>query len=178
MGLDANGQDDFTATLPLVEEYTIGATYKITPEWKLSADFNYTGWERYNKLTLDFANAPVGNQASDPTVLVTPKDFHNTKTFRVGTEYAFNSMISGRLGWYWDESPYSDEHFIPETPSFDANVFTGGIGLNFNRFGVDLAVAKSFPKSRMVDNQYYNFTGQAKAESFYFGLGLRYNLIK
>lgn len=178
VGLDANGQDDFTATLPLVEEYTIGATYKITPEWKLSADFNYTGWERYNKLTLDFANAPVGNQASDPTVLVTPKDFHNTKTFRVGTEYAFNSMISGRLGWYWDESPYDDEHFIPETPSFDANVFTGGIGLNFNSFGLDLAVAKSFPKSRMVNNQYYNFTGQAKAESFYFGLGLRYNLIK
>jgi long-subunit fatty acid transport protein len=41
--------------LPLVEEYTIGLTYKITPKWLVSADFNYHGWERYSKLTLDFA---------------------------------------------------------------------------------------------------------------------------
>ena len=37
-----------------------------------SADFNYHGWERYSKLTLDFENAQVGNQA-DKTVLVSPK---------------------------------------------------------------------------------------------------------
>jgi long-chain fatty acid transport protein len=27
-----------SATLPLVEEYTIGLTYKITPKWLVSAD--------------------------------------------------------------------------------------------------------------------------------------------
>lgn len=176
IGLDANGQDNFKATLPLVDEYTIGATYKITPKWKMSADFNYTGWSGYDKLTLDFENAKVGNQPGDATVLVTPKNFHNTKTIRVGTEYKFTDMIAGRLGWYFDEAPYSDENFIPETPSFDAHVITGGLGLNFNTFGVDLAVAKSFPKSRVFNNPQYNFAGQAKASTFYFGLGLRYNL--
>ncbi len=177
IGLDANGQDAFKATLPLVDEYTIGATYKVTPKWQVSADFNYTGWERYNKLTLDFENAKVGNQASDATVLVTPKNFHNTKTIRLGTEYKFSSVIAGRLGYYWDEAPYSDKNFIPETPSFNANVITGGLGLNFNAFGIDLAVAKSFPNSRNFNNTYYNFAGQAKASTLYFGLGLRYNLI-
>lgn len=175
LGLDANGQDSFKATLPLVDEYTIGISYKVTPKWKLAADFNYTGWERYDKLTLDFAHAPIGNQA-DPTVLVTPKNFHNTKTIRLGTEYAFTNMIAGRLGWYYDESPYDDKNFIAETPSFDSNVITGGLGLNFGSFGVDLAAAKAFPKARQVDNAYYNFSGQAKADAFYFGLGLRYNL--
>lgn len=178
IGLDGNGQDAFKATLPLVDEYTIGVTYKVTPKWKLAADFNYTGWGQYDKLTLDFANAPVGNQADDPTVLVTPKNFHNTKTFRLGTEYAFTDMFAGRLGWYYDESPYEDKDFIPETPSFDANVITAGLGLNFGSFGVDIAAAKSFPKSRNVENAYYNFYGQAKASSLYLGLGLRYNLIK
>lgn len=178
MGLDANGQDKFKATLPLVDEYTIGVSYKVTPKWKVAADFNYTGWSEYHALKLDFANAPVGNQPNDATVLVTPKNFENTRTFRLGTEYKFTDMIAGRLGWYYDESPYSDENFIPETPSFDANVFTAGLGLNFGSFGADLAVAKSFPKSRMVENEYYNFYGQAKANTLYFGLGLRYNLIK
>lgn len=173
--LDASGQDKFTATLPLVEEYTIGATFKATERWKISADFNYTGWEDYSSLTLDFANAPVGNQASDPTILKTPKNFHNTKTFRVGTEYKFSDMIAARAGWYWDEAPYEDKDFIPETPSFDANVFTAGLGLKFGGLGVDIAGAMSFPKSRTFNNQYYNFQGQAKANTYYFGLGLNYN---
>ena len=176
LGLNAQGQDGFTATLPLVDEYTIGLTYRVTPKWLVSADFNYHGWERYNKLTLDFANAPIAtNNPSDPTVLSTPKNFHNAKTFRFGTQYMFSDKFAGRLGYYYDESPYTDEYFIPETPSFDASVITGGIGYKFGKRGVDLAAAISFPESRQVKNAYYNFYGQAKAKAMYFGLGLSYN---
>lgn len=174
--LDASGQDKFTATLPLVDEYTIGATYKVTPKWRVSADFNYTDWERYSQLALDFENAPVGNQPSDVTKLVTPKNFRNTKTFRLGTEYLFSDKIAGRLGWYYDESPYSDKYFIAETPSFNMNVFTAGLGLKITpALGVDLAGAMAFPHARKVDNSYYNFYGEAKAKAFYFGMGLSYN---
>ncbi|KFC23843.1 OmpP1/FadL family transporter [Epilithonimonas lactis] len=175
IGLAATGGvDNFTATLPLVDEITLGATYKVTPKWQVSADFNYHGWERYNKLTLDFANAPVGNQA-DPTILVAPKNFKNTKTFRVGTQYMVTDMIAARLGWYYDESPYSDENFIPETPSFDSYVVTAGLGFKFNKLGVDLAGGYAMPQSRNVNNSYNSFYGQAKAKAFYFGLGLSYN---
>ena len=176
IGLAATGGvDNFKATLPLVDEITLGATYKVTPKWLVSADFNYHGWERYNKLTLDFANAPVGNQASDPTILVAPKNFKNAKTFRVGTQYMINDMIAARAGWYYDESPYSDENFIPETPSFDNYVVTAGVGLKFNKLGVDLSGAYAMPQSRNVNNAYNSFYGQAKAKVFYFGLGLSYN---
>ncbi len=174
-GLDANGQDKFKAVLPLAEEYTVGATYKVTPRWQLSADFNYTGWSRYNSLTLDFDKAQLGNQANDPTVLVTPKNFKNTKTWRFGTQYMVNDKIAARLGYYYDESPYTDENFIPETPSFDSNVVTAGLGFKLNRFGIDLGAGMAFSKSRAVENDYYNFYGQAKAKAFYFGLGLSYN---
>ncbi|MBK1894591.1 OmpP1/FadL family transporter [Chryseobacterium paridis] len=174
LGLGANGQDSFTATLPLVEEYTVGLTYKITPKWLVSADFNYHGWERYSKLTLDFANAPIGNQA-DPTVLVAPKNFRNSKTFRLGTQYAFSNMIFGRLGAYYDESPYSDNNFIAETPSFNTYVVTGGVGFKLKQFGVDIAGGYAMPQARDVNNTNLGFVGQAKARAFYFGLGLSYN---
>ncbi|MDC8106161.1 MULTISPECIES: OmpP1/FadL family transporter [Chryseobacterium] len=174
LGLGANGQDGFSATLPLVEEYTIGLTYKITPKWLVSADFNYHGWERYSKLTLDFANAPIGNQA-DPTVLVAPKNFRNSKTFRLGTQYAFSDMIFGRLGAYYDESPYSDNNFIAETPSFNTYVVTGGVGFKLKQFGVDIAGGYAMPQARDVNNANLGFYGQAKARAFYFGLGLSYN---
>ncbi len=176
LGLDASGKDTFKATLPLVDEYTIGVTYKVTPKWLVSGDFNYSGWDRYNSLTLDFANAPIGNQPNDPTVLVSPKNFQSTQTWRVGTQYQVNDMIAARAGYYYDESPYTDENFQAETPSFDSSVFTAGLGFKFSRgIGVDLAGGIAFPKSREVKNVYNNFYGQAKAKAFYFGLGLSYN---
>lgn len=174
VGLDANGQDKFKAILPLVDEYTIGVTYKVTPKWQVSGDFNYSGWDRYSQLRLDFENAPIGNQA-DPTVLVSPKNFQSTQTWRVGTQYMFTDNFAARLGYYHDESPYTDENFIPETPSFDANVITGGIGYKWKGLGIDLAGAYNFQTARMVNNSNLNFFGQAKAKAFYFGLGLSYN---
>ena len=174
LNVGADGQDAFTAELPLVDEYIIGLTYRITPKWLVSADFNYHGWERYSKLTLDFENAQVGNQA-DKTVLVSPKNFKNAKTFRIGTQYMLTDKLAGRLGYYFDESPYEDKYFIPETPSFDASVFTAGLGYKFGKLGVDLAAALSFPEARKVNNDFLSFRGQAKAKAMYLGLGFTYN---
>ncbi len=175
LGLNSSGTDGFTATLPLVEEYTIGLTYKVTPKWLVSADFNYHGWSRYSQLTLDFASAPLATGNPDPTVVVAPKNFRNAKTFRLGTQYAFSDMIYGRLGAYYDESPYSDDHFIPETPSFNTYVVTGGVGFKLKQFGVDIAGGYAMPQSRNVNNKTLGFYGQAKATAYYFGLGLSYN---
>lgn len=175
LGLDANGQDKFKAILPLVDEYTLGVTYKITPKWQISGDFNYSGWDRYQQLTLDFENAPVGNQPDDPTKLVSPKNFHSTQSWRVGTQYMVTDNFAARLGYYYDESPYSDENFIPETPSFNANVITGGIGYKWKGLGIDLSGAYNFQTPRTVNNSYLDFYGQAKAKAYYFGLGLSYN---
>ena len=174
LNVGADGQDAFTAELPLVDEYIIGLTYRITPKWLVSADFNYHGWERYSKLTLDFENAQVGNQA-DKTILVSPKNFKNAKTFRIGTQYMLTDKLAGRLGYYFDESPYEDKYFIPETPSFDASVVTAGLGYKFGKLGVDLAAALSFPEARKVNNDYLSFRGQAKAKAMYLGLGFTYN---
>lgn len=175
LGLDANGQDKFKAILPLVDEYTLGVTYKITPKWQISGDFNYSGWDRYQQLTLDFENAPVGNQPDDPTKLVSPKNFRSTQSWRVGTQYMVTDNFAARLGYYYDESPYSDENFIPETPSFNANVITGGIGYKWKGLGIDLSGAYNFQTPRTVNNSYLDFYGQAKAKAYYFGLGLSYN---
>lgn len=175
LGLDANGQGKFTATLPLVDEYTIGATYRITPKWQVSADFNYYGWGQYDTLTLDFESARLGNQPTDRTLSVSPKNFKNSFALRFGTQYMITEKIAGRLGYYYDESPYDDENYIPDTPSHNNNVITAGLGFKFNKFGVDLSGGYALFQRRDVKNAYYNFYGEAKAKAIYFGLGLSYN---
>jgi long-chain fatty acid transport protein len=85
-------------------------------------------------------------------------------------------MIAARAGYYYDESPYSDENFQAETPSFDSNVITAGLGFKFGKgLGVDVAGGLALPKSRDVKNANTSFYGQAKAKAYYFGLGLSYN---
>ena len=175
LNLDANGQDGFKATLPLVDEYTIGATYKVTPKWQISADFNYQGWDQYNSLVVDFDNALAGNVPTDMTVSSTPKNFKSTRIYRIGTQYMLTDKLAGRLGYYYDESPYDDKDYALESPSFDANVVTGGIGYKVGKLGIDLSGAYNFMKSRAVDNDFSNFRGQAKGKAYYFGLGLSYN---
>lgn len=178
LGLDTMGQDKFTATLPLVDEITVGATYKITSKWLVSADFNYSGWDRYNKLTLDFANAPIGNQPGDNTKSTSIKNFQNSKTVRIGSQYMLTDKIAARAGYYYDESPYTDDNFQAETPSFDSNVFTAGFGFQVTKgFGVDVAGGLAFPMRRQVLNTNLNLIGQAKAKAYYFGLGLSYNIL-
>jgi len=175
LGLDANGADTFTASLPLVEEYSVGITYDLTPRWSVSGDISYYGWGHYKTLQLDFAHAQVGNDPSDPTISTSPKNFKNSTTWRIGTEYKFTDYIAGRLGYYYDESPYSNKNFSPETPSMDQNAITGGLGFRFGSFGVDLAASYVFMQSRKASNSFYNMTGQLKGNAFLFGLGLSYN---
>lgn len=174
LGVPASGKDNFSAILPLPEEFMLGLSYKVTPKWMLSADFNYQGWSKYTKLTLDFDHATVGNTA-DLTVKSIPKNFKNSKVFRLGTQYMLTDKLAGRLGYYWDESPYTDRNWIPETPSFNAHVVTGGIGYKFGKLGVDAAASYTIGDARKVDNTYFNLYGQARAKVFTFGLGLSYN---
>lgn len=175
LNLDANGQDKFTAVLPLVDEYTIGATYKVSPKLSVSGDFNYSGWSRYQNLTIDFEKANAGNQPNDPTKSVSPRNWENTRTYRIGGQYMISENFAARLGYYYDESPYSDENFIADSPSFDANVITGGFGFKYKMVGIDVAGGYNFQKTRDVKNDFNNFYGQAKAKAYYFGLGLSYN---
>ncbi|NAW50620.1 outer membrane beta-barrel protein [Elizabethkingia argentiflava] len=174
LGLNSQGSDSFTANLPLVDEYTIGLTYKLTPQWSVSGDFNYYGWEQYSKLDIHFANMRP-DPSSNSHVYSSPKNFKNTKSYRIGTQYWFNNIVAGRLGYYYDESPYDDQYFSPETPSMNNNSITGGIGFKFKNFGIDLAASYNFFKSRNVSNDFYGINGQIKGNALIFGLGLSYN---
>ncbi|WP_124640323.1 MULTISPECIES: OmpP1/FadL family transporter [Amniculibacterium] len=174
LNIPASGKDNFSAVLPLAEEFMLGVSYKVTPKWMLSADFNYQGWSKYSKLVLDFEHATVGN-TSDPTIKSIPKKFQNSKVFRVGSQYMITDKFAGRVGYYWDESPYSDQNWIPDTPSFNAHVITGGFGYKFGRLGIDAAASYTFGDARKVENSYYNLIGQARAKVLTFGLGLSYN---
>ncbi len=175
--LFTTANDRFNATLPLASEFTLGLTYRVTPRWSVSADWNVQGWERYKYLVFDFEQNHVGNDPYDKTISESPKDYMTSNTFRVGTEYMATDKLALRLGYYYDQSPVKDAYWNPETPSTDNNAVTAGIGYSFfnNKLMLDLTGMYYVGQQRRVANEFYNFYGDAKLHSYMIGFGVTWN---
>ena len=80
----------FNADLPLPAELTAGLSFNVTKKWMIAFDFNRTMWSAYKSLTVDFDN-------NVPTS-VNARNYHDTNTFRVGTQYVVNDKFTFRAG--------------------------------------------------------------------------------
>ncbi|MEQ3662070.1 MAG: outer membrane protein transport protein [Flavobacterium sp.] len=162
----------FNADLPLPGEFTSGLSYQVTDKWMLAFDYNYTLWNVYKSLDVEFNNGL-------PTS-VNPRNYKNASTYRVGTQYAATDKFTFRAGWYFDESPVQDGYFAPETPRNDSMGFTGGLTYQVNqKFGVDFSFL--YLHFDEIDNSYdhYNdgssFGGTYKSTVFSPGVGVTYS---
>jgi len=165
----------FSADLPLPAELTAGLSFNVTKKWMVAFDFNRTMWSAYKSLTVDFDN-------NVPTS-VNARNYHDTNTFRVGTQYVVNDKFTFRAGWYKDESPISTGYFAPETPRNDSMGYTGGLTYQINKkLGVDASFL--YLHFDEIDASYDHYTengnvipfgGTYKSSVFSPGVGLTYS---
>ena len=166
----------FDADLPLPAELTTGLSVQLTDKWLVAFDYNYTMWNTYKSLDIAFAN---GSSSSNP------RNYKNSSTYRVGTQYKANDKFTFRAGYYFDESPVQDGYFAPETPRNDSNAFTGGLTYQLSdKLGIDASFL--YIHFDEIDNSYNHstdpITGQAnpdfggtyKSVVFSPGIGITY----
>lgn len=174
----------FDADLPLPAELTAGLSYNITDKWMVAFDYNRTMWSAYDALVVDFAKEgiPTSNNA---------RNYHDTNTYRVGTQYKATEKFTFRAGWYKDESPISAGYFAPETPRNDSMGFTGGLTYQITKkLGVDAsflylhfdevdASYDHYTETTVVNGQpvtsTISFGGTYKSVVFSPGVGLTYS---
>ncbi len=121
----------FSAELPMPAELGVGFSFKPMDKLLIAMDYNYTYWNVYKELRIEFKNGLPPSVAD--------KSYQNTNTLRIGAEYAVNDKIFVRAGYYYDESPLTKGHFSPETPSLDSNNYTFGLGYQMKKWAVDLS---------------------------------------
>ncbi len=176
----ANGTYDFTATLPLPAEWTVGVSYKPSDKWTLNFDWNYAEWDAYEALDIMFLNTD-GSLALES---INPRNYKNASSYRLGAQFDVSSKFVLRGGAYFDESPVQDGFFAPETPRNDSYGFTGGFTYNVTD---KLAIDASFLylTFKEIDASYDSyveggervpFGGTYKSSAFAPGLGLSYKL--
>ena len=123
----ANGTFDFTASLPLPAEWTVGLSYRPNEKWLFAFDYNYAEWSAYNSLDLEFLNTD-GSVALES---LNPRNYKNSSTYRFGAQFSPSKKFDLRVGYYFDESPVQAGFFAPETPRNDSNGFTGGFHIQY-----------------------------------------------
>jgi long-chain fatty acid transport protein len=108
---------EFDADLPLPAELTLGVAHDYSDKMTLTFDYNYTFWDVYDELVIEFDNGITSEN---------PRNYENASIFRFGIQYRTSEKWTLRGGIYFDESPVPDGSFAPETPRNDSIGYTAG----------------------------------------------------
>jgi long-chain fatty acid transport protein len=127
----------FEASLPLPSNLNVGITCKPGDRWLVSGEVQFVGWGAYKDLNVQFSQEVLNGYS-----LKAPKEYENTRIYRLGGQFAATSRFDLRLGLYYDESPVKDNFLNPETPSMNKLGTSAGFSFRpLNVFSIDLALS-------------------------------------
>lgn len=112
----------FRAELPLPDNWSVGVTYRPTVRWTVSGEVQFVGWGAYDVLNIYFSPSDELGQYD----IHATKQYHNSRIYRLGGQFAATDRLDLRMGVYYDESPVEDNYLNPETPSMDKLGITAG----------------------------------------------------
>jgi long-chain fatty acid transport protein len=96
----------------------------------------FNGWGTYKQLTIKFnPDEELGKYNINA-----PKKYKNSRTYRLGGQYAATKRLDLRLGAYFDETPVKNDYLNPETPSMNKLGLSAGLSFRpMNSLSVDVA---------------------------------------
>lgn len=144
--LDARLPIEYPASLNL------GAAW-VGDAFTIAVDVDRTEWSSFGRLRLDVPAAPALG-------FTRVTDWEDTWAYRVGIEAELGA-ITGRAGYYIDETPQPLEDVGPVLPDADRQGLTLGIGLgNRDRgFSLDVGYVLVLFDERSTERPLANFTG-------------------
>lgn len=132
-----------SSVLPLPAGAAFGVGW-VGEAWSFEFDVVWTEWSSFGELPLHFENQSTVNVpglGAVPVVAdqVIPENWHNTMSWRVGVNYAFNDRHEIRWGLYADQNPIPDQSVRPSLPDADRRSAQVGYGYTTpgGLFGVD-----------------------------------------
>jgi len=163
-------ENKFSADLPLPANLDFGVSYQATEKLLLAIEANYVFWEVYDSLKFTFEEQPDLLNSSNPRL------YSNSLIGRIGAEYKFSDIVTGRLGMYYDPTPTNEDYFTPETPSLTTLGISAGLSIYpIENFAIDISYLHLETKQASKSYLPANFKGDYKSRTIIPGVGLTYN---
>jgi len=150
-----NGAIEAPLTTPA--NITLGVAIKPNKHLTFTADYQYVGWDSYDKLEVKF-NDYTFPDGTNSTASI--RDYNNTFIARAGMEYLLSKTFALRAGILYDKNPIDDSKVDPTLPDADRFGFNAGIGYKLSRkLTVDLAYMFLRFDERKITNSEESYSG-------------------
>lgn len=163
----------FETFLPLPQVASIGFAIKPLNNERLTLqlDFNYTGWNSYDSLRINFADHTTSLQDNHA-----PRHYRNTLTTRLGANYKISKVVSVMAGGAYDPTPVTNGFVTPDLPDADHIVVTFGAAIKpIKRFTILAAWEFVSTPKRASTYDFAGFGGTFWTQAVTPGIGIYYN---
>ena len=148
---------------------SVGIATDVASDMTVEVDANWTGWNRFQKLDINFADRSDLNSSTD-------ESYKNSWNYRIGFEQRYPDQgCAFRLGFVYDQTPLPNKTVGPLLPDADRVGYSIGYGHNTATWGVDIAymyltIRKSQSKGLNTDH----FEGTYDSKAHLLGIHARY----
>jgi long-chain fatty acid transport protein len=157
---------DVQTSITLPQSVNAGIAFAPTPEWKLELDGSWIGWSSYDRLDVHLPDGSVQSSF---------RDWKDSLTARLGSEYTFDERWTVRVGAIWDETPIPRSTLDFQLPDANRIDLTVGFGAQLSRiFQLDVGALYVLPEKRSTGTAPYEppVKGRFTVDAWVFGLTL------
>lgn len=158
-----NGKISAPLTTP--ENITFGIALRPLKYFRLTADYQFVGWDSYDKLEIQFEDF-IDSKTNDLLVTSSERNYENTFIARVGAEYNYSKRLDLYAGFFYDKNPIKDEYLDPTLPDADRMGFSFGFGYKVSKMlSVEMSYLFLRFDERKIMNSVQNYSGIANSIS-------------
>lgn len=146
-GLFKDTKVETEITLP--ETVIFGVYDRFADQFAFMADVQYTNWNRFRELRVQFENPLQPDQVID-------MNWKGRWRYAAGLHYYPNTCTTFGIGGGIDKSPVTNKNRTPRIPDADRTFWTAGVSYHLNQtFSLDAGVGKFYfktPRLNIVTN--------------------------
>ncbi|MFH1282107.1 MAG: OmpP1/FadL family transporter [bacterium] len=151
-GFPVNYSTTAQTDITLPPRLLLGYAWQCTEKVVVELDYEWTGWSTYNEIDIKYAETDLTRSAVLNTGNPEKKNWQDVSSVGLGTQYSLNDEWDIRCGWFYFESPVTQEYLNPSIPDSSKNGIALGAGYKIKDVVIDLAYSLLVSSDRDVVN--------------------------
>jgi long-chain fatty acid transport protein len=138
---------NIATSVRIPQSVAIGAAYRPTPDFEIEGNVVYVNWAKFDEVRI---------QLPDATEIVSPQNYEDTFTYRLGAEYKLPKLNTAlRAGFIFDPTPIPATTLTAQLPDANRHELTAGASYSLGNYDIHAGVLYVLPKTRATSDALY-----------------------